>query len=136
MFKKISDVLFELADLFESTIPEARLGNDYRGRTWFLKSIDYTKKLILEDLRKITEAEKLNSEYRGRYKENDPKARKGLSALKAEIGMMYSFKKCFVQRYKGRLHFYRDDLSQKGARTMTTVGQSHGLFELFKKNLD
>jgi hypothetical protein len=136
MYKKISDVLFDIADLFESSIPEARLANDFRGRTWFLKAIDYSKKLILADLRKITDSEDLNKEYRTRYKDEDPKSRKGLSAVKAEVSMLYSFKKSFVQRYKGRIHFYRDDLSQKGARVMATAGQAHGLFELFKKNLD
>lgn len=136
MFKKISDLLFELADLFESVIPEARLGKDSRGRTWFLKAIDYTKTLKLKDLRTIVDTKELNQEYRKRYKNDDVKSRKGISAIRAEIGMLYSFKKSFVQRYKGRLHFYRDDLSQKGARTMTTTGQAHGLFETFKKNLD
>ena len=136
MFKKIADLLFELADLFESVIPEARLGKDSKGRTWFLDAIGYDKTLTLSDLRKITDSSKLNDEYRSRYKENDPKSRLGISALKAEISMLYSFKKSFVQRYKGRIHYYRDDLSQKGARNTATVGQAHGLFEHFKKNLD
>lgn len=136
MFKKIEDVLFFIADLFESTIPEARLGNDSRGRTWFLKAIEYTKTLRLKDLRSVVDTKDLNEEYRSRYKNEDLQSRKGISALKAEVSMLYSFKKSFVQRYKGRLHFYRDDLSQKGARTMATAGQGHGLFELFKKNLD
>jgi hypothetical protein len=136
MYKKIADALKDLAKQFEATIPAARLKNDSAGRTWFLKAINYSKKLILEDLRKITDSEDLNKDYRTRYKDEDPKSRKGLSAIKAEVSMLYSFKKSFVQRYKGRLHFYRDDLSQKGARIMATAGQSHGLFELFKKNLD
>jgi hypothetical protein len=136
MFKKIEDILFFIADLFESTIPEARLGNDSRGRTWFLKSIDYTKTLVLKDLRTVVDTKNLNKEYRERYKNEDFQSRKGISAIKAEISMLYSFKKSFVQRYKGRLHFYRDDLSQKGARTMATTGQGHGLFEHFKANLD
>jgi hypothetical protein len=136
MFKKIEDILFFIADLFESAIPEARLGNDSRGRTWFLKAIDYSKTLVLKDLREVVDTKDLNKEYRTRYKNEDTQSRKGISAIKAEISMLYSFKKCFVQRYKGRLHFYRDDLSQKGARNMATAGQAHGLFELFKKNLD
>ena len=64
------------------------------------------------------------------------KARKGISALKAEISALYSFDKCFIQRHKGRLHFYRDDLSQKGARNMYPVGMAVGLQEEFKQNLD
>lgn len=136
MFKTINDLLKELALLFEYVIPQARKGNDARGRTWFLKAIGYTKKITLKDLRSVVDTKDLNKEYRDRYKNEEVASRKGISAIKAEISMLYSFKKSFVQRYKGRLHFYRDDLSQKGARTMATAGQAHGLFKHFKKNLD
>lgn len=136
MFKKIQDLLEKLAGLFEAVIPGARLKNDASGRTWFLKAVEYDKTLVLSDLRKITDSSELNKEYRTRFKNEDTQSRKGVSAIKAEISMLYSFKKSFVQRYKGRLHFYRDDLCQKGARIMATSGQGHGLFELFKKNLD
>jgi hypothetical protein len=110
--------------------------NDDRGRTWFTKAAEYKDKLILKDLKKFTDRSELNSEFVSRYKEKKPKGRKGISALKVEISALYSFNKCFVQRHKGRIHFYRDDLSQKGARNMRSVGQAMGLFTEFKKNLD
>jgi len=59
----------------------------------------------------------------------------GISALKVEIGALYSFNKCFVQRYKGRMHYYRDDLSQKGARNMASCAQAQALLDEFEKNL-
>jgi hypothetical protein len=136
MFDKILDLLKDFATLFEKTIPEARLKKDADGREWFLTSIGYENSLKLEDLRKVVKTQEMNQEYRARYKNEDPQSRKGISAIKAEISMLYSFKKSFVQRYKGRLHYYRDDLAQKGARTMATAGQASGLFEAFKKNLD
>lgn len=136
MFTEIKELLKKISEFFEKKIPDARLSNDADGRTWFLKHIDYGDKLILEDLRKITDRKELNETFSSRYDTKKPKPRKGISAVKAEISMLYGFQKCFVQRYKGRVHFYRDDLSQKGSRTMHTAGAAHGLFEEFKKNLD
>jgi len=136
MFKKISEMLDKLASLFEEEIPTARIKNDADGRTWFLQAIKFEKTLVLKDLRGVTNADELNKEYRKRYKNEEAASRKGITALKAEVSMLYSFKKSFVQRYKGRLHFYRDDLSQKGARIMATVGQGHGLFDHLTSNLD
>ena len=116
-------------------ISTARLGNDVQGRSWFAKSIEYTNSFKLTDLRNITDREDLNSEYSLKYDGKDAKSKKGISAIKVEISASYSFQKCFVQRYKGRMHYYRDDLSQKGARNMGTVNQSLGILEEFKNNL-
>jgi hypothetical protein len=116
-------------------ISTARLGNDVQGRSWFAKSIEYTNSFKLTDLRNITDREDLNSEYSSKYDGKDAKSKKGISAIKVEISALYSFQKCFVQRYKGRMHYYRDDLSQKGARNMGTVNQSLGILEEFKNNL-
>ena len=69
------------------------------------------------------------------YKNKEVKAAKGLSSLKVEISALYSFNKCFVQRYKGRMHYYRDDLSQKVARNMASCAQAQVLFEEFDKNM-
>lgn len=131
------DELFQaMAPWFEEKIPERRLENDVAGRVWFLKAVNYTDKLILRDLREVTDREDLNKEYVERYLEEDAKKRKGVSALKVEISGLYSFTKSFVQRYKGRMHFYRDDLSQKGKRNMCNVGLAAGLLHTFRENLD
>lgn len=136
MIKTLKELMEKLAPWFEKEIPDARVKNDQDGRKWFLKSVNYEKELKLEDLREYTDRQQLNDDYKERYLEDDVKARKGVSALKIEISALYSFNKCFVQRYKGRLHYYRDDLSQKGARNMATVGQGMGLLEEFTTNLD
>jgi hypothetical protein len=127
-----------LKTFYEKEIPERRLKNDADGRRWLLKSIDYSKDntLKLADLREVTDRTDLNDSYIQRSKIKEEKARLGLSAIKTEISALYSFNKCFVQRFKGRLHYYRDDLSQKGKRNMRAVAQSMALFGEFKKNLD
>jgi hypothetical protein len=136
MFDTLIKLLTKLVSFFESTIPSARLSNDSSGRKWFLESIGYEEKLTLEKMREITNRKDLNDLFVERFDETSVKAKKGISAIKTEISALYSFQKCFVQRFKGRLHFYRDDLSQKGARTMHSTGRAYGLFNELKKNLD
>jgi hypothetical protein len=92
--------------------------------------------LKLEDLKEATDRDTLNSNYEDRFNQDQVKSRKGISAIKLEISALYSFNKCFVQRHKGRIHFYRDDLSQKGVRNMRAAAQAMGVFNEFKKNLD
>jgi hypothetical protein len=134
--KSIKDLVKTLAKWVEQAIPSSRLMNDASGRPWFLKTIEYTGKLTLADLRKVTDRAGLNDKYTDRFVETDVKGRKGISAIKVEISALYGFNKSFVERYKGRMHYYRDDLSQKGARNMTAVGQSCGMLLEFGSNLD
>lgn len=137
MITSLKKLLSKISPWIQDTVPKARTEkNDTDGRTWFLKSAEYTDKLKLDDLRSFTDRADLNDQYVSRYKQKDPQSRKGISAVKVEISALYSFNKSFVQRYKGRLHYYRDDLSQKGARTMANVGQAVGIFNEFKKQLD
>jgi hypothetical protein len=136
MFDSLISLLKVFVSFFEKDIPSGRTANDSDGRKWFLEHIKYEGTLKLSSLRDVTDRDALNALFAERYDEKDVKARKGISALKTEISALYSFQKCFVQRYKGRLHFYRDDLSQKGARTMCTTGCAYGQFNEFKKNLD
>lgn len=132
----IEAILKTLNEWCTALIPTFRMRNDVGGRPWYLDATEFQGPFKLEDLKNVTDRESLNSEFKARFFEKDVKSRKGISALKLEISAMYSYNKCFVQRYKGRLHYYRDDLSQKGARIMAAAGQSHGLFKEFKKNLD
>jgi hypothetical protein len=136
MFDSLESLLGEIASFFEEEIPSKRMANDSDGRKWFLAHIGYDKELKLAALRDITDRDQLNGLYSSRFDDTSVQSRKGISALKVEISALYSFQKCFVQRYKGRLHFYRDDLSQKGARLMHNTGRAYGLFNEFKKNLD
>jgi len=120
----------------QAEIPAGRVQeNDSTGRSWFLSSIEYDKTLKLEDLRECTDRKELNSQFKERYQNKDVKSAKGVSALKVEISALYSFNKCFVQRYKGRMHYYRDDLSQKAVRNMASCAQAQALFDEFDKNM-
>lgn len=130
------ELLKKIKTWFEEKIPQKRLKNDLEGRSWFCKTIGYSDKFKLENLKKVTDRENLNNLYRSRFQVKTVKGRKGISAIKMEISMLYSFQKCFTQRYKGRMHFYRDDLSQKGKRNLCAVGQAFGIIKEFKQNLD
>jgi hypothetical protein len=105
-------------------------------RKWFLDSVSWDKTLKMEDLRSATDRESLNGDYVSRFKVDDVKSRKGISALKIEISQLYSFNRSFIQRYQPRVQYYRADLSQKGGRTMYNVWQSVALFKTFKNKLD
>ena len=125
----------DLNKYFKDQITDTRVNsNDKRGRKWFLKSIDYKGKLTLKALRGLTKRSELNAKYLSRYAIKDIKARQGISAIKQEISALYSFNRSATQRYKGRLHHYRDDLSQKGARTTISLAKAINLFSIFKDN--
>jgi hypothetical protein len=135
--KELKDLVKAISKWAEEGIPPARLGNDASTpRPWYCKTNEYEKSFKLEDLKTETDREELNNKYVERFHEIDPKSRKGISALKSEISALYSYQKCFTQRYKGRMHFYRDDLSQKGKRTGHAYGRGAKRFEGFKSQLD
>jgi len=136
MIKKFHELLKKFEVWMQTEIPTGRVSqNDATGRSWFLTSVKYKDTLKLEDLRGYTDRSELNSKFKERYLKTDVKSAKGMSALKVEISCLYSFNKCFVQRYKGRLHYYRDDLSQKGARNLASCAQAQALFDEFDKNM-
>lgn len=136
MIKNLKELIKKIAKWFEEDTPDNRVNhNDAEGRAWFLKTLDYQDTLKLEDLSNFTDRSELNNEYVTRYREKEIPSRKGISALKIEISALYAFNKCFVERYKGRLHYYRADLSQKGARNLRSVAQAMAKFEELKKNL-
>ena len=135
--KSLDELLSTIKSWYETDIPTSRaIDLDANGRNWFLDSIGWDKTLKLGDLRKATDRSELNQDYVTKFKETDPKAKKGVSAIKLEISQLHSFNKCFVQRYKSRLQYYRDDLSQKSSRTLYNVGQSVAIFKEFKQNLE
>jgi hypothetical protein len=135
--KELKDLIEDFKKWAEQQVPTARLANDEGpARPWYCKTTGYDKSFKLADLKKETNREDLNTKYIERFAEIDPKSRKGISALKTEISLLYSYQKCFTQRYKGRMHFYRDDLAQKGKRTGHAYGRGSKRFEAFKSQLD
>lgn len=136
MIKTLKELLDKFARWIEEDTPDNRVNhNDAEGRVWALKTLDYQETLKLQDLSEFTDRSQLNNDYIERYKETDIPSRKGITAIKLEISALYAFNKCLVERYKGRLHYYRADLSQKKARNLRSVAQAVGKFEELKKNL-
>lgn len=136
MFDKLDAFMQTVSSWFEKDIPDKRLQNDTGGRKWFVDTVGYSDPFLVEKLKKVLETDDLNKEFEERNRVDTVKDRKGISALQAEVASMYSMNTAFVQRYKGRMHYYRDDLSQKGRRNMTAVGQVMKLFKDFKTRMD
>jgi hypothetical protein len=136
MYTSIDDLLGAVSTWMEDDIPAKRMKNDSEGRPWFLKNIAYSGKLTPSDLQKVVGFSDLDRRFRSTYEVKDNKSRKGISAIKAEISMLYGFRRSFVERYKGRLQYYATDMGQKGHRNMAAVGLSIGIFSEFRSNLE
>jgi hypothetical protein len=135
-FSTIEELFKVIKVWFEEDIPEKRLNLDSEGRKWYIDVLSDITSLKSADLRKATQREDLNKEYITRYKVDTPAERKGISALKLEISQLYSFNKVLVLRHRTRVQYYKDDLSQKGARNMYTLWQSFAPFKRFKDFLN
>ena len=84
----------------------------------FLESIGYDQKsLSFEDIATFFDRASLNAEYVARF----GKGKKPYSYIQSEINFIYGMQKCVVARYKNRMGYYRDALSQKGVRTQIAV---------------
>jgi len=94
-----------------------RIENKEMGYQWVYKDLGYTDKLGLEQFQKFFDRKKQNETYVERYNNTDLPSRKSYMWQQNEINMIYSFHKCFAMRNMTRLQYYRNDMSQKGART-------------------
>ncbi len=136
MYSSIDDLLTAMSKWMEEDVPSKRMKNDSEGRPSFLKSIGYSGKLDAKGLQGIVSLSSLDQRFRSVDGVTSNKARKGVSAIKAEISMLYSFKRSFVERYKSRLQYYATDMGQKGNRNMAAAGLSLGIFSEFRSNLE
>lgn len=136
MYSSIDDLLTAMSKWMEEGVPSRRMKNDSEGRPSFLKSIGYSGKLDSKGLQGIVSLSSLDQRFRSVDGVKNNKARKGVSAIKAEISMLYSFKRSFVERYKSRLQYYATDMGQKGNRNMAAAGLSLGIFSEFRSNLE
>ena len=94
MITTLSKLLTKFEAWMQTEIPTVRVEkNDATGRKWFLASVEYKDSLKLEDLRDFTDRTELNEKFTDRYKNEDVKSAKGVSALKVEISALYSFNK-------------------------------------------
>ena len=134
MFQHIKECVVRITDWMSKDLVQARMTDDGK-RPWFIRPED-TADFKRESLRKYTDRTDINQEFKERFRVKDAPSRKGISALQVEVGMLYGITNCVVQRYRGRLHYYRADLTQKAARIPAAAGQALNHFRQFKKNLD
>ena len=87
----------------------------------FLQSIGYDQEsLSFADIATFFDRTALNAEYKDRF----GKGKKPYSYIQSEINFIYGMHKCVVARYKNRMGYYRDALSQKGVRTQVVVNHA------------
>jgi hypothetical protein len=125
-----------IADWFEQNIVDSRLQQGDKSREWCTDAMGYTSPLLQAAMRAFIDRSQLNSDYTTKYKATTTAEKKNVVFDKVEISVLYSFLKCFVERHKTRLMYYRDDLSQKGARNMYSVKISEDWFNQVSQQLD
>lgn len=129
---KAKDLFEKFRKWTKEEIVEKRLKNDEVGYQWIYKSLEYDKELKVKEYQDFFDRKELNSEYKTRYEETDPKSKKQYSWYQAEINIIYSFHKCFAMRNQTRLQYYRHDLSQKGKRTRAATNIALAKLKFFK----
>jgi hypothetical protein len=134
----ITDLHTLVAKWFETNIVQSRLTGD-KSRQWSTGALALpsagANTMVQAALRAFIDRSDLNAEYNSQYNKKEISDKHDLVAIKVEISVLYSFLKCFVERHKTRLMFYRDDLSQKGARIMYNVKLSEEYHNQVKQEL-
>lgn len=134
MINSINDLYDKIFEWSEQNIPDGRVNeNDSKGRKWLVDVFGIDDLGNLDD---FFAHDQLTQQYIDNYNETDPTAKKGISGYKVEIGFINSCHKCFDTRHKGRLQFYNNDLSQKGARTGYAHAQSLGMLKYLKQQIE
>ncbi len=133
-FTTIKDLNTELATWLETNIVQSRMTGD-RTRQWCVDALSFSGSMDQAGLRTVVDKTELNTVYATAYQSNNPNEKKDFVLTKVEIALLYSFLKCFVMRHKTRIMCYRDDLSQKGARNMYTVGLSENFLDQLRQTL-
>ena len=110
----------------DQLIDTHRVKNEEVGYNWVYKDLKYDDDLNIKAYQKFFDRAQLNAEYGKRYKVEDIPAKQQHAHYGAEISMIASFHKCFAMRNQTRLQYYRNDMSQKGARAFSAVNIALG----------
>lgn len=128
---------FELIGKFVnwlSGVTKKKVENQEDGYTWTYKDIEYDKELKIKDYQDFFDRKELNKEYKENYNIKELDKRKPYLWHQAEINIVAGFHKGFAMRNQTRLQYYRHDLSQKGARTLSSINISLGRLAFAKDN--
>lgn len=118
---RIQELIQKFQDWAKGKIVKLRVENKEQGYTFHAKAIGFDKELTLGEFQNFFTRKKLNDEYMKRFKNTDIPSKQACAWYQTEINMFYSYHKCFAMRHRGRLEYYRSDLSQKGARAYSTI---------------
>lgn len=117
-------------DIYQVQVPAILISNE--ARKWTLEQIGFTDPLLVANLVRFIDRSALNTLFEQYYASTSPAQQKGTAMIKIAISFLYSYAKGLVSRHKTRLQIYRDDLSQKGARTMVSFAQSYRSYKAVK----
>jgi hypothetical protein len=129
----IEDLIETYQKYVKDILVENRVKNDEQGYEWTYKGLEYKDKLELKAFQKFFDRTDQNDKYVERFKEQETKQRKPTAWYQNEINMIYSFHKCFAMRNQTRLQYYRNDLSQKGARNYSSINNAIGKFLMYRE---
>lgn len=126
---KVEQLIKGILKWFKEDVVDLRVKNEENSRKWAYESLGYTAPLNVKAYQDFFERDDQNKKYRERYETTDIPARLPYAWFQTEINTIYSYHKCFAMRNNTRLQYYRHDLSQKGARVLSTVNQALGKFQ-------
>lgn len=98
----------------------------------FLKSLEYTEDLTTANILSFFDRKALNDEYKESYKTGES----SYSHVQLEINHIYSFHKSFALRFKSRLGYYRDALSQKQVHARLSTNYAMATFAKEKEKAE
>lgn len=130
---KIKELFKKYLSWAKESVVEPRVQNKEEGYDWVYKKLGFDKELKVKDYQQFFDRKELNQQYKQRYEEINPSAKKPYCWYQTEINLIYSFHKCFAMRNQTRLQGYRNDLAQKGKRTRYATNASLGKFEFLKE---
>jgi len=114
-----------IATWMEQNVFQSRTQQGDKSRQWAATALGLPSSgattMTQAAFRAFVDRSGLNKQYATQYQSQNVADKKDLVCIKVEISVLYSFLKCFVERHKSRLMYYRDDLSKKGYRVMYNV---------------
>jgi hypothetical protein len=132
---KVEDLIKKYHKWTDANV-KSRLTNAENGREWVYKNLEYTDDLTTKKYQDFFDRNDQNEEYHKRFINRNVPSKKPHGWYQNEINMIYGFHKCFAMRNATRLQYYRNDLSQKGARNLTAVNHAIGKFLFYKEHAE
>ena len=131
-----ADELIYDAITWQTDVVDQRLANAESNRSWVAKVIGFEDELTLKAMYEFFDRSVSNEEYVKRYDNPHTPSKKAYAAIQTDINLIYGYHKCFAMRHKTRMDYYRDDMSQKGAHTLSALRIGYAKHKAFRDRLE